>query len=107
MKILTDFINRLRAIIDPSVLILIVPALVVGLFLDPPMFITLAEWSVFYPVIVGISLLIAQILFFQIRFGHLVKKVMEENSLPAAIVLFGLIMFTAISSIAITLWVRV
>lgn len=97
---------RLRAIWDPSVLILIIPALVVVFFVDSSMAYTLLEWIAFAPVVVGLSVLISQVVFYQIKFGELVKKVRYENSIAAAMVVSALIIFVSILSYAIVSWVR-
>lgn len=97
---------RIRAVWDPSVLLLIIPALIVVFFVDSAMAYTLLEWIAFAPVVVGLSVLISQIVFYQIRFGELVHKVRYENSIAAAMVISALILFTAILSYAIVSWVR-
>lgn len=100
------WILRLRAIWDPSVLLLIIPALIVVFFVDTAMAYTLLEWMAFAPVVVGLSVLISQLVFYQIPFGELVRKVNNENSVAAAMVISALILFTAILSYAIVSWVR-
>ncbi|ATI15736.1 holin [Bordetella phage vB_BbrM_PHB04] len=98
--------NRLKALIDPSAWLLILPAvLYLFFFVDPAMVRTLLEWTSYALVLSGIAIVISRVIFPQIQLGDLMHDVMIGNR-AAGTVVASVVLFVGIVVLSLVLWAK-
>jgi hypothetical protein len=94
-----------KALLNPSVWFLILPAVLALYCVDPAMVRTMLEWTIYVLVLAGISIIVSMVVFPQVKVDDLIDAV-GKGSNPAAIVLSALILFVGIVFIGIVLWAK-
>jgi hypothetical protein len=74
------------------------------LLIDPAMFVTLIQWTVYALALGGIAVVLSRILLPQVRLTRAVNSAIEENSIAAAIVAAAVIIFLGILVLSMILW---
>ena len=100
-----SFSKRLKALIDKSALILIIPALIAMYFIDPAMAKTLVDWTVFAPIMAGIAVVVSRIVFHRIELTKLIILT-EKGNMAAAVLASSIVLFVAIVFMALVMWVK-
>jgi hypothetical protein len=99
-----DGTKRLKALFDKSALLLIVPATLVLLLLDPALAKTLIQWGAFGIPLAGIAVIISRIIFPQVHLNELVESAYHERNVAAANIVLGLLLFVGLLILALAIW---
>lgn len=97
--------KRLKALLDKSAWLLILPSIVALFFIDKAMLETLVQWLVFAPVLAGVAIIVSRVVFPQIHLTTLVNQVHKGNT-GAAILASSLVLFVAIVIVALVMWAK-
>lgn len=95
---------RVRALIDKSAWLLIIPAFVALMVIDFAMAKTLVQWSVFSLVLAGIAIVLSRIVFPQVSLTDLVRSAHADGNVGAGIVAGALITFFGLLMLALVIW---
>ena len=98
--------RRIKAFFDTSAWLLILPALLVLFWIDSAMALTLVQWAIFAPVLVGVAIVISRIVFPQIHLTDAVERALHDKNGAAAAIVVGIIGFVAVIFLALVLWAR-
>lgn len=97
--------RRLRALIDKTALLMILPCLVVLWFIDGPMLLTVVQWLLVAPIITGLAVIVSRMMFPQIELTTLVKEAHKDNR-AAALVVSGLLLFVGLLILSLVMWAK-
>jgi hypothetical protein len=97
--------KRLKALLDKSAWLLILPSLIALFFIDKMMLETLVQWLVFAPVLAGVAIIVSRVVFPQVHLTTLVGQVRQGNT-AAAILASSLVLFVAIVIVALVMWAK-
>ncbi|MFJ9451524.1 hypothetical protein [Herbaspirillum sp. NPDC101397] len=99
------FGTRLKALVDKSALLLILPAMLILGVLDLPKTAAIASWMLFGAVLVGFCIQISRIAWSPLDFTALVDKAMEDSRACATIVA-AIIIFVGLLFLSLAFWTR-
>jgi hypothetical protein len=88
-----DWLKRIAALFDKSALLLIVPAVALLYRIYPPIIQTNLELSLYVAIFVGMTIILTILAFPQINIELLIRSVLEEKNLAAALVVVAMIVF--------------
>lgn len=97
--------KRVKAFVDQSAWILILPAVAYLFFVDTAMVRTLLEWTAYALVLSGIAIIISRVTFPQIDIDELIQDVGNGNR-AAATVIASVVLFVGIVMLALVLWAK-
>lgn len=97
--------KRIRALIDKSAWILILPAVAYLFFIDTAMVRTLLEWTAYALVLSGIAIIISRVTFPEIELDQLMKDV-ANGSRAAATVIASIVLFVGLVMLSLVLWAK-
>lgn len=97
--------RRFAALTDGSAWLLMLPALLVLWVVDPPMVKTLLQWTMFFLVVSGLSVMVSRVCFPQIDLNSFLVRAYHGDK-ACALVVAAVIAFVAALIIAIVLWAR-
>lgn len=97
--------KRLKALLDKSAWLLILPSLVALFFIDEAMLKTLVQWLVFAPVLAGVAIIVSRVVFPQIHLTTLVEQTQKGNT-AAGHLASALVLFVAIVILALVMWAK-
>lgn len=97
--------KRFIALIDPSVWVLILPAVVFLSTVDAAMIRTLLEWTSYALVLAGLSIVVSRVTFHQIDIGNLIGQVYRGNRAAAAVIA-SIIIFVGVVFLSLVIWAK-
>lgn len=97
--------KRLKALLDKSAWLLILPPLLALFFIDTAMLQTLIQWLVFAPVLAGLAIIVSRVVFPQIHLSTLVEQTRQGNT-AAGLLASALVLFVAIVIMALVMWAK-
>lgn len=98
--------HRMRALLDGSAWLMIMPAMGALFCFDPVLAKTMAQWCLPAVAIAGLAIIVSRVVFPQVHLNDLIDKVVGEQSLPAAVVIAALMLFVGVVFLAIVLWAK-
>lgn len=98
--------RRVRALVDKSAWLLILPAVLYLFLIDTAMARTLLEWTAYALVLAGITIIISRVTFPQIDLSDFVDKVSKTGDRAAAMVVSAIVIFSGLLMLALVLWAR-
>lgn len=99
-------VQFLLSILDPRVLLLVIPAFWYVYTQDAANAMTIAYWTAVAVVLVGVTHLLRKLSFPYFDLKALADKAVNENSVPAAIVVFSVVMFICVILFTLTTWTK-
>ncbi|WOL24238.1 hypothetical protein fHeYen801_028 [Yersinia phage fHe-Yen8-01] len=100
-----SIVKRVRALLDKSAWLMILPCLIVLYFVDESMLVTVIQWLLVAPIITGLAVFISRLMFPQIELTKLVTEAHGGNK-AAGIVVAGLLAFTGLLILALVMWAK-
>ncbi|MDD1003618.1 hypothetical protein [Pseudomonas sp. TNT2022 ID642] len=97
--------KRLKALLDKSAWLLILPSLLALFLIDTAMLQTLIQWLVFAPVLAGLAIIVSRVVFPQIHLSTLVEQIRQGN-IAAGLLASALVLFVAIVIMALVMWAK-
>lgn len=105
MSILQPIVKRLRALIDKTALLMILPCLALLWFIDKAMVLTVVQWLLVAPMITGLAVIVSRMMFPQIELTVLLKEAHGGNR-AAGIVVSGLLLFVGLLILSLVTWAK-
>jgi len=96
--------KRLRPFVDLTAWVLLLASLVPLFLLDKAMVLTLVNWLVFGLAIAGVTVFISRMLLPNIDMSETIDQAMGNQSVPAAILFFGVTFLMGSIFIGLVLW---
>ncbi|NCE85282.1 hypothetical protein [Pseudomonas sp. Q1] len=97
--------KRLKALLDQSAWLLILPSLLTLFLIDTAMLQTLIQWLVFAPVLAGLAIIVSRVVFPQIHLSTLVEQTGQGNT-AAGLLAAALVLFVAVVIMALVMWAK-
>lgn len=105
MTILQSITRRLRALIDKTALLMILPCFILLWFIDEAMTLTVVQWLLVAPIITGLAVIVSRMMFPQINLTRLLEEAHGGNR-ASGIVVAGLLLFVGLLILSLVTWAK-
>lgn len=105
MNALQSIIKRLRALVDKTALLMIIPCFITLWLIDRAMTITVVQWLLVAPIITGLAVIVSRMMFPQIELTRLIREAHEGNR-ASGIVVAGLLFFVGLLILSLVTWAK-
>lgn len=105
MSHLQSITKRLRALIDKTALLMILPCFVLLWFIDEAMTLTVVQWLLVAPIITGLAVIVSRMMFPQINLTRLLEEAHGGNR-ASGIVVAGLLLFVGLLILSLVTWAK-
>lgn len=105
MNALQSIVKRLRALVDKTALLMILPCFIILWFIDKAMTITVVQWLLVAPIITGLAVIVSRMMFPQIELTRLLREAHEGNK-ASGIVVAGLLLFVGLLILSLVTWAK-
>lgn len=105
MSHLQSITKRLRALIDKTALLMILPCFILLWFIDEAMTLTVVQWLLVAPIITGLAVIVSRMMFPQINLTRLLEEAHGGNR-ASGIVVAGLLLFVGLLILSLVTWAK-
>ena len=105
MTVIQSIIKRLRALVDKTALLMILPCLLILWYIDEAMLLTVVQWLLVAPIITGLAVIVSRMMFPQIELTKLISEAHEGNK-ASGIVVSGLLLFVGLLILSLVMWAK-
>lgn len=105
MTAIQSIARRLRALIDKTALLMMLPCIVLLWYIDEAMLLTVVQWLLVAPIITGLAVIVSRMMFPQIELTRLLREAHEGNK-AAGIVVAGLLLFVGLLILSLVTWAK-
>lgn len=105
MSHLQSITKRLRALIDKTALLMILPCFILLWFIDEAMTLTVVQWLLVAPIITGLAVIVSRMMFPQINLTRLLEEAHGGNRASGTVVA-GLLLFVGLLILSLVTWAK-
>lgn len=105
MTAIQSIAKRLRALIDKTALLMMLPCIALLWFIDEAMLLTVVQWLLVAPIITGLAVIVSRMMFPQIELTALLREAHGGNR-GAGIVVSGLLLFVGLLILSLVMWAK-
>lgn len=105
MSQIQSITKRLRALIDKTALLMIIPCFILLWFIDEAMTLTVVQWLLVAPIITGLAVIVSRMMFPQINLTRLLEEAHGGNR-ASGIVVAGLLLFVGLLILSLVTWAK-